>query len=98
MGQGHDLFYHIALLEIDHMRGPQLTCNGQSRSYGVDTDDSGCAHQPGTCHGAQADRPEGEHRDCVTDPHATAFGTGKAGGHDVRAHQHLFIAQTVGDW
>src|SRR5690606_21805416 len=37
----------------------------------------------------------GEHRHHITDPDIGRFGAGKAGGHDVRAHQHLLVAQAV---
>jgi hypothetical protein len=41
--------------------------------------------------GAQAYRALREHRHAVADADAAALGAGEAGGHDVRAHQHLLV-------
>ena len=63
----------------------------------LDPDDGRRPHQLGARHRTQADRTEREDRHRIADPHASALRTGKAGRHDVRAHQDLLVGEAVRD-
>ena len=96
-GQLHHLGHHVALLVVQRHVGAQLAGDAQPVVVAVDADDGAGAQQPGTGGGAQADRPLGKHHHRVADADVGVFGTLEAGRHDVGAHQHLLIAQAVGD-
>ncbi|MNE57161.1 hypothetical protein D3C80_1521110 [compost metagenome] len=73
----------------------QLFGDGHAFGDRIDADNRGRAFKACTGHRAEPDRPQREHRDGIADFHPASLGPGKAGGHDVRAHQHLFVAEAV---
>ncbi|MNW02801.1 hypothetical protein D3C71_1986430 [compost metagenome] len=88
------MFNHITVLEVDDMRRPQFFSDVHTFGDCIDSNNRGCAFKPCTGHRAEPNGSQGEHRDGIADFHPASLGSGKAGGHDVRAHQHLFVAET----
>ena len=83
--------------EIDGDVRPHPSRDRQPFRNAVHGDDACRATQPRARRRAQTDRPLGEYHDRVADLDAPAFRTGKAGAHDVRTHQYLFVCQIVGN-
>jgi len=55
------------------------------------------AGESGAHRRAEPDRPLREHRHGVADPDAAALRAAESGAHDVGAHQHLFVAEVIGN-
>src|SRR5690606_1423109 len=94
-GQFEDFLDHVDFAEVQGDVGAQTTGDFQPAVNAIYRDDGAGAAQSGSCGGAQADRALGEHHHYVANLDVGRLGPGKAGGHDVRAHQHLFVAQAV---
>ncbi|MNY34189.1 hypothetical protein D3C86_1685110 [compost metagenome] len=75
----------------------QLSRYAHPLGHGVDANDGGRPFETRTGHGTEADWPESENRNGIADADLAPLRAGKTGGHDVRAHQHLFVAQAVGN-
>ena len=95
VGQAPDLLDRIGLREVDHVIGAHAARHLHALRHALDRDDRGRAHQPRARRGAQPDRPLREHRHRVADADAAALRAGEAGRHDVGAHQHLLVGETV---
>src|SRR5690554_2444263 len=96
-GQPHDLVDHIAVAEVQRDIGAHLPGDIQPVVVAVHGNDGGCPEQPGTGGGAQANRPLGEDHHGIADADVGILRTLESGGHDVRAHQHLLVGQTIGN-
>lgn len=95
-GELADLVHHVHLAEVEGDVGTHLPGHLEALVDAVHGDDQPRATQPGAGGGTQADGALGEHRHAVADPDVGGLRPGEAGGHDVRAHQHLVIGEAVG--
>ncbi|MCY1529273.1 hypothetical protein D9M68_644070 [compost metagenome] len=95
-GKAQDLVHDIAVAEVQRDVGAQCPGNIQPVGVSVYGDDGRGSQEPGSGRGAQADRALGENRHDVADADIGVFRALEARGHDVRAHQHLFVRQAVG--
>src|SRR6185503_4734516 len=72
-------------------------CHRKSLRQSVDGEDLGRAGELGSHRRTQADRALGKHRDRVADSDASSLGAAEPRAHDIGAHEHLLVGESVGD-
>ncbi len=94
-GDFEDFLHHVDVPEVQRDIGAHLSGDFQARVDTVHDNDAAGPAQFGTGGGAQTDGPLGENGHDVADLDISLFGAAETGGHDVRAHQHLFVGKCV---